>query len=67
MKILVTHPGRIHGPSLLVGLVAIGLFWGIGRTRYAAFASIVGLVTWVIRRRVNGGIEQARERARGPS
>jgi len=30
-------------------------------------ASIVGLVTWVIRRRENSGIEPARERARGRS
>jgi sulfate permease, SulP family len=41
---LFTHPSRIDLPSLLVGLVAMGLFWGLGRTRIAAFASIIGLV-----------------------
>jgi SulP family sulfate permease len=41
---LLTHPGRISLASLVVGLVAMVLFWAIGRTRYAAFGSIVGLV-----------------------
>jgi SulP family sulfate permease len=41
---VLTHPGRIDLPSLLVGLAALALFWGIGRTRYAPFASIVALV-----------------------
>jgi SulP family sulfate permease len=41
---LLTHPGRIDSASLAVGLVAMGLFVAVGRTRFAAFASIVGLV-----------------------
>jgi SulP family sulfate permease len=41
---LITHPSRIELSSLLVGLVAMAIFWGLGRTRFAAFGSIVGLV-----------------------
>src|SRR5262249_20532121 len=41
---LFTHPGRIDPASLVVGLVAMGLFLGIARTRFAAFGSIVGLL-----------------------
>jgi SulP family sulfate permease len=41
---VLTHPRRIDPPSLAVGIVALALFWGIGRTRLAAFGSVVALV-----------------------
>jgi SulP family sulfate permease len=41
---LLTHLSRVDLASLLVGAVAMALFWGVGKTRFAAFASIIGLV-----------------------
>ena len=41
---LLSHLGRLSVPTLVVGLLALGLMAGLGRTRLASFSSLVALV-----------------------
>jgi SulP family sulfate permease len=41
---VVTHPGTIDAPSLLTGLAALAIAFGLARTRFSVFATITALV-----------------------
>jgi SulP family sulfate permease len=64
---LLTHPSRIDLPSLLVGVVAMGLFWGIGRTRFAAFGSVAGLVAGSLLAMAFSSVEQVQDEGAIPT
>lgn len=41
---VVTHPGQIDGPSLITGLLAIGIIVGLSKTRLATLGALLALV-----------------------
>jgi SulP family sulfate permease len=58
---VLTHPGRIHWQSLLVGLSALGIMLALARTPLATYSSLVAIVVPTVLAVWLGGVAQVED------